>query len=411
MSGRPFRFLHAADFQLHQPLVGLTDFPEPLRELLIEAPYRAVERLFDVAVAEQVDCLLLSGGLLDAALAGPHGMYFLTDQFERLAARGTRIYWAATPAEAEGWPRGLALPDNAHRFVDQQPLNLILQRDGQPLASIQGAGGSPRRRLRPGLFQPDAQGAFTIALACGTAPREQLASRGIDYWALGGTSRRATLLSTPTVAHVPGTPQGRSPTDTGPSGATLVSVDSERRCRLSFVATDLVRWERICVPVTSVTTLDDLDAQMTAEVEQRRSQAPSHHLLLMWQIRGQGPLTERAGNAAARHDLLARLRGRFGHLSPRVWTVSLEIEDESPIPPAWCEEDTIRGDFLREVRQRLGAAPPSSRLDLSDCLAGHASAEVAALAALDDPEICRQALDDAVRLGVELLSPRQEHRP
>ena len=43
----PFRFIHAADFQLHRPITGITEVPEHLRELLLEAAYRAAVRVFE----------------------------------------------------------------------------------------------------------------------------------------------------------------------------------------------------------------------------------------------------------------------------------------------------------------------------------------------------------------------------
>ena len=44
MSNWPFRFVHASDFHLEQPLCGVTDVPDHLRELFLEAPYAAAAR-------------------------------------------------------------------------------------------------------------------------------------------------------------------------------------------------------------------------------------------------------------------------------------------------------------------------------------------------------------------------------
>ena len=102
MSSRPLRFVQAGDFQLHQPLRGLVDVPDHLMEKLIEAPYRATERVFDAALAAEVDFVLLTGNLFDPHRAGPRGLVFLAAQFARLAERGIGIDWAtsASPTAA-----------------------------------------------------------------------------------------------------------------------------------------------------------------------------------------------------------------------------------------------------------------------------------------------------------------------
>src|SRR5262245_15923416 len=67
MSGQHFRFLHAGGFLLDQPLAGLTEIPEPLTDLLIDAPFSAAQKVFDAAIEERVDFAVLNGDLVDLA--------------------------------------------------------------------------------------------------------------------------------------------------------------------------------------------------------------------------------------------------------------------------------------------------------------------------------------------------------
>ena len=55
MPGEPFRFLHASDLHLEQPLAGLDEIPDHLRDRLVDAPLAAARSVFDAAVAEAVD--------------------------------------------------------------------------------------------------------------------------------------------------------------------------------------------------------------------------------------------------------------------------------------------------------------------------------------------------------------------
>ncbi len=67
MSDQPVRFLHASDFQLDEPVRGLTELPDHLREVLIDSAYQSAERVFDTALAESVAFVCLAGNLLDLA--------------------------------------------------------------------------------------------------------------------------------------------------------------------------------------------------------------------------------------------------------------------------------------------------------------------------------------------------------
>ena len=104
---QPIRLVHASDLHLEQPIYGLADVPDHLRELLVEAPYQAAEQVFETALAENADALLLAGDVLNVDRAGPPAIVLLLDQFARLGDRGIQVFWAggcggcARPVAAE----------------------------------------------------------------------------------------------------------------------------------------------------------------------------------------------------------------------------------------------------------------------------------------------------------------------
>ena len=73
MSNWPFRFVHASDFHLEMPPFGVSEVPEHLGDLFLESVYRAAERVFETALAEDVDFLILSGDILHCQHTGPRG--------------------------------------------------------------------------------------------------------------------------------------------------------------------------------------------------------------------------------------------------------------------------------------------------------------------------------------------------
>src|SRR5262245_61804717 len=99
-NGRPsLRLLHASDLHLERPIYGLADVPEHLVELLIDAPFRAAEQVFETALSEAVDAVLLAGDVLNVDRAGPPAIMLLLEQFARLGDRGIPIYWAGGVAD------------------------------------------------------------------------------------------------------------------------------------------------------------------------------------------------------------------------------------------------------------------------------------------------------------------------
>ncbi len=166
MTVRGLRFIHSSDWHLERPLLGLAEVPEHLREMLLDAAYRAATRIFDLAISENVDFLLLAGDILNPTMAGPRALVFLSEQFERLAAHKIRVYWAMGPAELmddalahHNWPA------NLHLFTHTQAEQIDHQRDGQTVARVIGRGYAPHHDLHPADFHPDPSNLPTVVVA------------------------------------------------------------------------------------------------------------------------------------------------------------------------------------------------------------------------------------------------------
>ena len=136
---QPLRLVHTSDLHLERPLYGLADIPDHLRELLIEAPYHAAEQVFETALAEDVDGVLLAGDVLHVDRAGPPAIVLLLDQFARLGERNIPIYWAGGMVDApDTWPRSVTLPKNVHVFPVGHVESFDLARAGETIARVQG---------------------------------------------------------------------------------------------------------------------------------------------------------------------------------------------------------------------------------------------------------------------------------
>src|SRR5262245_16172482 len=100
MAQPPLRFVHAGDLHLERPLSGVAEVPPHLREAFLEAPYLAAQQIFETALTEGADALLLSGDVVHLDRAGPRAIVFLLEQFQRLANHGIPVYWAGGQVDA-----------------------------------------------------------------------------------------------------------------------------------------------------------------------------------------------------------------------------------------------------------------------------------------------------------------------
>ena len=404
MPNRPFRFLHAGDFHLEMPPHGVAEVPEHLTDLFLEAPYAAAEQVFETALAESVAFVVLSGDLLNPQLTGPRGPLFLVEQFARLAEHDIPVYWAGGGIDPpEAWPPAMRLPDNVYRFPVGRVESFTVQRDGLPLASIQGISRDTRQSIRAAEFSPAPGGLVSLAVVHGAGDPESLKQRSLHYWALGGRHDRGTPLSGPTIVHWPGTPQGRRPSESGMHGCTVVHVDEQGRLRTNLVTTDVLRWLNERLVVDEATGRDALETQLRERMHTLVETNPNIDLAISWAVAGTGPLLGKLRRGPLAAELLGWLRGEYGHGSPAAWSLAIDAEPSLALPPEWFEQETIRADFLRAIRQY--ETDIDQALDLGAYLPESELAEVLGPGiALNDKQARRKVLHEAALLGVDLLT-------
>jgi DNA repair protein SbcD/Mre11 len=404
MSNWPFRFVHASDFHLEQPPSGMAEVPEHLRDVLLDAPYTAAERVFQTVLAEDAALLILAGDILHPQYTGPRGPLFLVEQFARLAERGTAVYWAGGEVDPpDAWPSAVALPENVHLFPRGRVDEFVHQHEGSPLLRLAGTSREKQRPIRANDFTPDAAGLYSVAVVHGAADAAALQARGIHYWALGGRHERGTILNGPQLAHYPGTPQGRCPDEAGIHGCTLVQVDEQRQSRTSLIPTDALRWLSERVVFDETTSRNDLETRLRERMHALLENAPRLDLMVSWTLAGCGPLLAQLRRGGLSAELLGWLRSEYGFTRPAAWSVSIEVECAAPLPPEWYEQETIRGDFLRTIRQlELAADEP---LNLESFVAEkHLAGTLASAVAIADKPARQRVLREAALLGVDLLS-------
>lgn len=400
------KFLHSSDWHLDQPITGLTEIPAHLKKTLADAPYRATESIFALALSEKVDFLLLAGDLVDLEKGGPRAAAFLLGQFERLNEKGIMVYWCGGSVDQpDRWPAAIELPANVVVFPSTMIEQAAHKRNGKVIATIIGSGYESRKRS-PVDFRCEAEAPFTIALCHGEFDTAAMAAQNIRYWALGGRHKRGVLDKTTTSVVYPGTPQSRGPGETGDHSCTLVVVDESGRFKVSEVDVDSVRWCPQKLSIAENASLDDLKTAIADRCQKLRSEFADGLTLVKWRIEPHGSFNPRLRNGTWQTELLAWARLEFGQSQHAVWTAKIAIDPPESLPGEWHEEDTILGDFLRAVSRYQSDASLAFVLPSYKAIDGHEDTWYSELSRVDagDRELI---LKRAAMAGVEYLARRE----
>lgn len=352
MPSKPLRWVHSGNFQLGRPFRGVEEVPDHLQEPFIESPFRAVRQVFDTTLAVEADFLVLTGQLVDVQAAGPRGLMFLDEQFERLAKRNIPVYWSADLEKlTAGRFVSRWVPDHVHRFSADHLDTLVCERGSEALAQISGSSSGGEGPVSWGKFHRRSPDLFSVGVALGEVIPQSMSADQVDYLAVGGRSAQQTATNSSQIIHDPGRPQGGSPQETGPRGCTLVTVSGGKDTDLEFVSTDQVRWSQERITIDGDMDESQLEKHLVERASLLVKMSPDVDQLISWTLSGSGSLIFDSGQSDWTEKLLDRLRQQFGYTSRWAWSVSLDIEPSATLPAEWYDQDTILGDFLRLVRQ------------------------------------------------------------
>ncbi|MDI3282914.1 DNA repair exonuclease [Polyangium sp. 15x6] len=260
------KFFHAADIHLDSPLRGLDRYEGAPADKLRGATRRALEALVEACIAEAVDFLLIAGDLYDGDWTDYNTGLFFVRQMARLRDAGIRVFIVRGNHDAKS--KILRLPEGVRELSTARAETVLLDDVG---VAVHGRGYA-RAETTEDLAQtypgPRA-GYFNIGLLHtaaegrdGHAPYapcrvESLVQKGYDYWALGHVHAREVLHEKPWIVF-PGNLQGRHARETGPKGASLVTVEDGRVKSVEHRVLDVARWAACQVDASPARSPDDV---------------------------------------------------------------------------------------------------------------------------------------------------------
>ena len=335
------KILHAADFHLDSAFTGLSARQAVERRARSR---QAVAELVDYGNDHGAQLLLLAGDLFDSGdlygqTAGELAKALGEFRGQVVIAPGNHDYYSAQSAwDTQLWP------ENVHIFTGEALTYFDFPEYG---CRVYGAAFTAPECTQSGILaeiqkEPDR---VNIGLLHGdVGVREsryrpvsvaEIRSSGLAYLALGHVHAYSGLQRTgDTVWAYPGCPEGRGFDETGEKGFLFGTVDTDA-VKLDFVSFARQHYEVLTVDITG--------KELPAAIEDclpRDTMGDIYRILLTGETEKTVDVTE----------LTRHLEGRF---------YALELRDKTTLrQDIWArqEEDSLRGHFLREMREKYDAS-------------------------------------------------------
>lgn len=400
------KFIHSSDFHLDQPIKGLTELSPHLIETLANAPYTAAQKIFDLAIAERVDFLLLAGDLYDSESGSARASAFLLSQFQRLAEKDIHVYWCAGETDhPDRWPGSIELPENVLTFSSSLVEQIEHRRDGKAIARIMACGYDSKRTIADSFAAPDAE-LFNIALGHGEFDTTTFSGNSIRYWALGGCHKANKQEKPDTFVSYPGTPQGRTPKESGGHGFKICRVDSAGKLRVQTIESDRVRWLTQKVAISEQVQIDELKNELGERALKIMADTTEQVILCKWFMATEGEFNPAIRNREWTKELLEWLRNEFGRTDHGLWSVSLKVEAPKNLPIEWYEEDTILGEYMRATGRYQ--SDDSLKLNFMDYMPKTVDTSITAGLGHVSSQRREEILRQATMVGLEYLGKHKE---
>ena len=295
------KFIHMADIHLDSPLKGLEAHEDaPVKEIR-GATRRAFDHVIDLAIDTAVDFILIAGDLYDGDWKDYNTGLFFAAQMGRLSRAGINVFIVSGNHDAASQiTRAMPLPDNVTLFSHRKPESIKLD----DLAVIIHGQSYSSRAVTDNLAAQYPQreaNYFNIGLLHTSltgreghedyAPctLDDLKSKGYDYWALGHVHKREILSEDPWIVF-PGNIQGRHIKETGPKGATMVTVEDGCITAVEAQERDVLQWAVCQADLSACETADSVHDQVRQAFEQALDQAGGKTLALRLILTGRCPV-------------------------------------------------------------------------------------------------------------------------
>jgi len=305
------RFLHAADLHLGAPLESLgeaidSDTYNRIKPLVNEA----FDRLIHVAIAEEVDFVVLAGDVYDNADRDPGAQRRFLLGLRRLTGAGIKVFMVHGNHDplTKDIKQGL-LPEGVVVFPAGKLGSQVVTMRNRVDVTVAGVSYARKEetdnlvplfagltgRTIVGVLHTNVGGNESGHKNYAPSTPADLQASPVHYWALGHIHKRSVNSIDSGWWAYPGNLQGRSvkASECGPKGVLIVDIDDNGRVlEPRFVDCSSVRFERVSVPVDSVDDITELNDEVNEALARVVAEADGRPVMVRLELTGTTDLAD-----------------------------------------------------------------------------------------------------------------------
>lgn len=351
------KILHAADLHIDSPLGGLTAYEGAPVDEIRGSTRRAAENLITAAIDHEVDLVVLAGDIFDGDWPDYSTGLFWNEQLGKLHDVDIPVVTVAGNHDAQSQiSRNLHLPPNVTQLSTSSPQTVVfddleVEVIGQGYASrdvtadlTEAYPSGDSRLFSIGLLHTSLTGRPGHANYAPSSV-EALRSKGYDYWALGHVHTREEVHDDPWIIF-PGNTQGRHARETGPKGATLLTVDSSQVTGVEHLELDDVRWAICEIDGFELATADDARTAIRQRLAEIASEADGRLAAVRVEITGASEAHEELW--ADYHGFQAEVRS-IANATGHLWVEKVKLRTSRPLDLASARADDAVGILATRI--------------------------------------------------------------
>ena len=353
------KILHAADLHIDSPLGGLTAYEGAPAEEIRGATRRAAENLIQAALDHEVSLVVLAGDIFDGDWRDYGTGLFWNEQLGRLHEVDIPVVSVAGNHDAQSQiSRSLQLPPNVTQLSTSKPQTVTFDE-----LEVEVIGqGYATRDVSVDLTETYPSGdpnLFSIGLLhtalngrpghANYAPAsvEALRAKGYQYWALGHVHTREIVHEDPWIVF-PGNTQGRHARETGPKGATLLTVEDGEVAAVEHLILDDVRWDLCAIDATQCASADSVRAAVAERFSAIATDAGGRLAAVRVEIAGASPAHKDLW--ANSHGFEADIRSQ-ANSHGRLWVEKVKLSTTRPVDLAAARDDDAVGALAQRIKE------------------------------------------------------------
>lgn len=338
---RQIRFIHCADLHIDSPFQGLSEIHPALRDLLYHSTFQSFSNIVDLAVAQDVDCVLIAGDVYDSVDKSLQAQLRFRDGLQRISDQGIPTFVACGNHDPlDSWSASLGWPENVTIFEGDHVQRVPLEKNGEVLAQVYGISYCTRDTYDNLALKFERKDNRLPAIALlhtnvehntghesyAPASLEELSAARMDYWALGHVHTHRILRNDSPVIVYPGNTQARNPRETGPKGCCLVTLEPDGECEIEFVPTDIVRYRSESLDISDCENLDEAINAAKNICDDISNRMNGRHAIICLSLTGKTDLHPELRKGGNINDLLVEVREHFEGREPLIWLERLALD-------------------------------------------------------------------------------------